>query len=224
MSTPLYYLHHAKPYSDSWLSATKYRITTSHMLRIMDYYTEQRTLEELALEIVGDITSPLINDALLWNREHAEQARQAHASFHPDNTRIQPGLIVNGTHPWLCHTPDDLTWSSEGVGITVYKAPYSKTIPREPLPAHELQLCYAGAICEWSRPHIDYVVWTPSASAIKHYTPDTILVARENITLRGLWDNYMLPRLLHFHSTILQPLLATRNLAEVPVHSCPSDE
>ena len=224
MSLPLYYLHHARPYTEGWRAASLYRINTSQMLRILDYYSGHRSAEQLALEIIGNLPLPPLNDALVWSREHASEARQAHSHFHPATTRLQPGLIVNAKHPWLAHTPDDLTWGSEGVGLTLYKAPYTKTIPREPLAAHELQLCYAAAVCEWSRPLIDYVVWTPSASSIKRYTPETILVSRESLSLRQLWDSYVWPRLSEFQSTVLQPLISARDLNIERIYGCPLPE
>ena len=108
--------------------------------------------------------------------------------------------------------------------MTLYKCPYSKSMLRDPLPAHELQLCYGGAVCEWTRPLIDYVVWTPSASAIKHYTPETMLVTREVLTLKGLWDSYVLPRLSQFHSATLLPLLEQRGLIADTIYACPPTE
>jgi hypothetical protein len=221
MSTrPLYYLHNAAPYTEAWTTASRYRLTANNMLQVLGYYSGDRSLDELALELAGELAPLPLNDSLLWQREHKMEARQAHSVFYPQATRIQPGLLVNGDQPWLACQVDDFTWGVESPGLTLYKAPYSKMLYQAPMAAHELQLCYTAAVCQWSRPMIDYVVWTPSSSSTKRYTPATVLVARDNLTLLALWDNYLWPRLQHFQSTVLQPFLASRNFDPVRIYDC----
>jgi hypothetical protein len=221
MSTrPLYYLHSAAPYSEAWQTASHYRLTVPHMLRVLGYYNGERSPEELVLELTGELAPVPRNDSLVWQQEHSVEARRAHALFHPQTVRSQPGLLVNGDQPWLSCQVDDFTWSEDGLGLAVYKAPYSKMLYQAPLAAHELQLCYTAALCEWTRPLIDYVVWTPSTSSIKRYTPSTILVSRDQLSLQGLWNDYLWPRLQHFQETVLQPFLSQRNLDPLRIYDC----
>jgi hypothetical protein len=194
------------------------------MLRVLESDTGAYSSEELALEVLGVVATPPLNDSLLWSRTHGEEARKAHHICYPEVPRIQPGLVVNAQSPWLACTIDDLTWTPEGPGLALYKAPYSKSLPLNPLPAHELQLCYAAAVCAWSRPQVDYVVWTPTASSVKRYTPESHLVTRSQLTLQQLWSTYLEPRLDQFYATVLQPLLIQRTLEPARIYNCLTSE
>lgn len=221
---PLYYIHTAAPSSEGWSNASRYRLTSSQMLLVLGYYGGDRSAEEIALSMLNDQSSQPLNDSLLWQREHIHEARHAHSKFYPSTTRIQPGLVVNGARPWLATSPDDLTWSANGLGLAFYKAPYSKMLYSAPLPAHELQICYTAAVCEWTRPLLDYVVWTPGGSAVKQYTPDIVLSSRHQLKLSQVWEAYLWPRLQHFQSTVLQPLLLKHDLDPIKIYDCNTND
>lgn len=212
MARPLYYIHAAEAHTPAWENASRYRLTETKVSRLMGFFTKDLSEEQLVLEILGEQSPEATTDAILWSRTHQRDGRLAHSIYRPQTTRLSMGLVVNAEYPWLAYTPHDFTWSEAGAGENKYMAPYSKQLTRTPRSGHELQMACGAAVTEWTRPFIDYVVWTPSGSFLKEYTHDSLLVATGDIHMRNLWDEFIFPRVHNFYQTALRPALEARRL------------
>lgn len=197
-----------------------YRLTAEHLLQILGYRGALSD-DELLVNVLTD-TAPR-NDSVLWSQQHTADARQAHHLFRPTVQRLQVGRCVSATDPWLMQERTELLWAPEHtgrmrLGEVLYKAPYSKILYRTPLPAHDIELACAGAVKGWTRPWIDYMVWTPSGSAYVTYDYDTSILYRpatddedqfrlaaNGVTLRTLWDDFIYPRVSAFYRSVLEP-------------------
>lgn len=197
-----------------------YRLTSEHLLQILGYRGALSDEELVANILTGD--SPR-NDSVLWARQHTSDARHAHHGFRPTAQRLQVGRCVSAADPWLMQERTELLWlptaGAPALGEVLYKAPYSKILYRTPLPAHDIELACAGAVKGWSRPWIDYMVWTPSGSAYTTYdyaqttlyrptTDDTdeFRLSANGVTLRALWDDFIYPRVSSFYRAALEPV------------------
>lgn len=208
---PSYYIHAGK--SDN--SASSYRITTPVILAILGYHRFGRTDERIAHDLIeGTPDAEVSSDVRLWRETHQEEAQAAYSLFRPDTVRLGVGLCVNGKYPWLACLPGDFTWAPDGsMGQTNYIIPFSQRLPKDPSSISDIRLAVMSGVTEWTRPQIDRVIWTPTGSSLKSYTPQSVLVEAENITLFRLWNEFIWPRVTGFYEGVLKPALIARGLS-----------
>jgi hypothetical protein len=110
----------------------------------------------------------------------------------------------------MAYTPDEFIWNDKDNGQTLYTSPFSKQLPRDPSSIHDIRIAFAMAVTDWTRPVMEHVIWTPSGAILKRYTPDSILVEDENITVKRLWTELIFPRIQSFYDETLTPALEER--------------
>ena len=209
---PLYYLH-------PLTKVPSYRITAELALKLLGYGRDARTDEQLAADFLDGVglLSGLPNDPALWQQTHQSDARAAHQIFRPEVQRLAVGHCLNGQYPWLAATPGEFIWTPEGSGQVYYWCPFSQQLPREPSSMQEIRLVFNAAVTGWTRPVMDYLVWTPSGSILKSYRPDTVLLHESGLTARQLWEDLIFPRVQAFYQDFVAPQLVTRGISlEVP--------
>jgi len=185
-------------------------ITPETGLELMGYLRRDRSDLEIARDLVDGTYPPLVaNDPILWQKEHTLEARQAFQLFYPEQILLTTPLITSTKYPYLAFQPDALSWGSTK-GVVKYHCPFSQQLPVNPSPFQELRLAFMGGMMNWARPSLYFVAWTPSASLVKEYRRETVLIQEPQLTLGELWEDLLLPRLEGFYRDTLLPLLEER--------------
>jgi len=204
--TPYYYEHFAKPWSESWYSQEKLRITDRNFLWALDE-KKWKGLEDSFREVEHRTLPSVLPASVKWKYDKIPSARKAHSLMFPEIKRRMPGLCVHGIYKWLgCEVDDLVTDPVEGNGLVLYFIPYSQKMPKDLPFQFRLRTQLALQVTELAWAHV--VVWTP-------HEIRTALVKKDD----DLWYYNLLPKLTEFYRTYRVPYYLLRGLNQDKLYS-----